>query len=94
MTEREQPGPERAERVTINLSLHEKEWLRRRAFWNGVSLSGQVRALLLREMAETGYLRPPDSEPEDFGFEKEMMEAVADSARQWDSLERNAFRDR
>ena len=27
-------------------------------------------------IAEEGYLRPPDDEPQDFGYEKEMMQFV------------------
>jgi hypothetical protein len=38
-------------------------------------------AALLRDhihylIAEEGYLRPPDDEPQDFGYEKEMMQFV------------------
>ncbi len=27
-------------------------------------------------ISEEGYMRPPDDEPQDFGFEKEMMQFV------------------
>ena len=27
-------------------------------------------------IAEEGYLRPPDDEPQDFGYEKELMQFV------------------
>lgn len=38
-------------------------------------------AAILRErlqflIADEGYLRPPDDEPQDFGYEKEMMQFV------------------
>ena len=38
-------------------------------------------AALLREhihylITDEGYLRPPDDEPQDFGYEKEMMQFV------------------
>ena len=38
-------------------------------------------ASLLRQhlhylLREEGYLRPPDDEPQDFGYEKEMMQFV------------------
>jgi hypothetical protein len=66
----------RTEQVSIRLTLHEKEWLRRRAYWEGVPAAALLRSLLRSEMAEGGYLRPPDDEPQDFGFEKEMMEAA------------------
>jgi hypothetical protein len=35
-------------------------------------LRDHVRSLI----AEEGYLRPPDHEPQDFGYEKEMMQFV------------------
>jgi len=35
-----------------------------------------VRDHILDLVAEEGYLRPPDDEPQDFGFEKEMMQFV------------------
>ncbi len=35
-------------------------------------LRDHVRTLI----AEEGYLRPPDDEPQDFGYEKEMMQFV------------------
>ena len=33
-------------------------------------------------IAEEGYLRPPDDEPQDFGYEKEMMQFVLSVQRE------------
>jgi len=33
-----------------------------------------VRTMLHQTVAETGYIRPPDDEPQDFGEEKELMQ--------------------
>jgi len=33
-------------------------------------------------VAEEGYLRPPDDEPQDFGYEKEMMQFVNSAGRE------------
>jgi hypothetical protein len=46
-------------------------------------------AELLRErirfaIAEEGYLRPPDDEPQDFGYEKEMMQFVVSVQKEMD----------
>lgn len=66
----------RTRAVSIKLTDEEYEWLRRKAHWEGKPM-----ALLLREhihylITEEGYLRPPDDEPQDFGYEKEMMQFV------------------
>ena len=67
--------------VTVRLTPEEYEWLRRRAYWEGVSMAellrGQVHALIREE----GYLRPPDEEAQDFGYEKEMIEFVNSVSR-------------
>ena len=62
--------------LTIRLSLEEHEWLRRYAHWEGSSMAGAVRSKLHQLVVETGYLRPPDDEPQDFGEEKELMQWV------------------
>ena len=35
-----------------------------------------LRSQLLSLAAETGYLRPPDDEPQDFGDEKSLMQWI------------------
>lgn len=35
-----------------------------------------LRRQLIEMVRETGYLRPPDDEPQDFGEEKELMQWV------------------
>ena len=62
--------------VTIKLSSDEREWLRRYAHWEGISMSAALRSRLHELVVETGYLRPPDDEPQDFGEEKELMQWV------------------
>ena len=62
--------------ITIRLSQEEKEWLRRKAYWEGTTMSDLLRSHIRYLAAEEGYLRPPDDEPQDFGYEKEMMEFV------------------
>jgi len=62
--------------TTVRLSADEVEWLRRKAHWDGTSPSGAIRAMLHEWIAEQGYLRPPDDDPQDFGFEKEQMQFV------------------
>ena len=62
--------------ITIRLSQEEKEWLRRKAYWEGTSMAELLRGHVRYLAAEEGYLRPPDDEPQDFGYEKEMMEFV------------------
>ena len=41
-----------------------------------------LRQHILYLVAEEGYLRPPDDEPQDFGYEKEMMEFVNSAGRE------------
>lgn len=62
--------------VTVRLSPEEREWLRRKAHWDGDTMAGLLRGHLLYLVREEGYLRPPDDEPQDFGYEKEMIEFV------------------
>ena len=62
--------------VSIKLSVEEHEWLRRKAHWDGVSMASLMRSQLHSIISDEGYLRPPDDEPQDFGFEKEMMQFV------------------
>ena len=66
----------RTRRITINLSEEEYEWLRRKAHWDETSRAGLLRDALRAMIAHEGYLRPPDDEPQDFGFEKEQMQHV------------------
>ncbi len=63
-------------RVCVTLSEEEHEWLHRHAYWQGSSMAGSLRRLLLRRIAEEGYLRPPDNEPQDFGYEKELLQHI------------------
>lgn len=62
--------------LSIRLTPEEYEWLRRRAYWEGCSMAALVRKEIHQQIAEEGYLRPPDDEPQDFGYEKEMMQFV------------------
>jgi hypothetical protein len=62
--------------ITVRLSQEEKEWLQRKAYWEGTTAAELLRHHILYLVAEEGYLRPPDDEPQDFGYEKEMMEFV------------------
>ncbi len=62
--------------VTIKLTSEEREWLRRRAYWEGTTMTDILRRHLHYLIREEGYLRPPDDEPQDFGYEKEMIEFV------------------
>lgn len=62
--------------VTVRLTPDEYEWLRRKAYWDGTNLSATLRARLHALIREEGYLRPPDEEEQDFGYEKEMIEFV------------------
>ncbi len=66
----------RNQSVTVKLSLEEYEWLRRRAYWDGKPMATLLRGHLHQLIAEEGYLRPPDDDPQDFGYEKEMMQFV------------------
>ena len=56
------------------LSAEEYEWLRRKAYWEQIPAGALLRSRLHSLIAEEGYLRPPDDEPQDFGYEKEMMQ--------------------
>lgn len=60
--------------VTVRLTTEEREWLRRKAHWEGMSVAELLRNCLYMLIREDGYLRPPDDEPQDFGYEKEMIE--------------------
>ena len=62
--------------VTVRLTREEREWLRRKAHWEGSTSTDILRQHLRYLIREDGYLRPPDDEPQDFGYEKEMMEFV------------------
>ena len=62
--------------VCVKLSDEEREWLRRRAYWEGTTMAEILRQHILYLIKEEGYLRPPDDEPQDFGYEKEMIEFV------------------
>lgn len=62
--------------VTVRLSGEEREWLRRKAHWEGATAAEILRRHLHFLIREDGYLRPPDDEPQDFGYEKEMMQFV------------------
>jgi len=62
--------------VTVRLTGEELEWLRRKAYWDGTSMAQFLRDHVHFLIKEEGYLRPPDDEPQDFGFEKEMIEFV------------------
>ncbi len=62
--------------ITVRLTSEEVEWLRRKAHWEEMSMSELLRDHLHMLIREEGYLRPPDDEPQDFGYEKEMMQMV------------------
>ena len=62
--------------VTVRLTVDEAEWLRRKAYWEGKSMAELLRDHLYFLIQEEGYLRPPEEEPQDFGYEKEMMQFV------------------
>lgn len=66
----------RSRSVTVRLTEDEYEWLRRKAHWDGVTMAGVLRDRFYYLVAADGYLRPPDDEPQDFGYEKEMMAFV------------------
>jgi hypothetical protein len=66
----------RSRAVSVKLDDDELEWLRRKAHWEGVSMAALLRRHLHELIAEEGYLRPPDDDPQDFGYEKEMMQFV------------------
>jgi hypothetical protein len=62
--------------VTVKLSVEEREWLRRKAHWDGTTMAEILREHIHYLIREEGYLRPPDDEPQDFGYEKEMIQFV------------------
>jgi hypothetical protein len=66
----------RTNALTVRLSVEEHEWLRRKAHWEGIPAAALLREHVRAMIAEEGYLRPPDDEPQDFGYEKEMMQFV------------------
>jgi hypothetical protein len=66
----------RTHAITIKLDEEEHEWIRRMAHWDNVAMASLLRATIHRLIADEGYLRPPDDEPQDFGYEKEMMQFV------------------
>lgn len=66
----------RTHAITVKLTDEEYEWIRRKAHWNDTAMAGLLRAHIHELIAEEGYLRPPDDEPQDFGYEKELMQFV------------------
>ena len=76
MTPLETEALARNHSVTIKLSAEEYEWLRRHAHWEDKPMATLLRDHLHHRIAEEGYLRPPDDDPQDFGYEKEMMQFV------------------
>lgn len=68
--------------ITVRLTQEEKEWLRRKAHWEGTTMAVLLRSHVRFLVSEDGYLRPPDDEPQDFGYEKEMMEFVSSVERE------------
>lgn len=62
--------------VSVKLTQEEVEWLRRKAYWEGATMAELLRRHVHFLIREDGYLRPPDDEPQDFGYEKEMIEFV------------------
>jgi hypothetical protein len=66
----------RTHAVTVKLTGDEYEWLRRKAYWEGKTMAALLRDRLYFLVEEEGYLRPPEDEPQDFGYEKEMMQFV------------------
>ena len=73
-----------SEAVKFRLSAEEHEWLRRKSHWDNCSISQLLREYVRVHMAEDGYLRPPDDEPQDFGYEKEMMQYVVSVQKEVD----------
>ena len=67
---------QRNKNVSLKLSSEEYEWLRRKAHWEGTTMADIFRSHLHFLIRDEGYLRPPDDEPQDFGYEKEMIEFV------------------
>jgi hypothetical protein len=67
--------------ITLKLTEDEHEWLRRKAHWEDRPMAAILRDHLHALIAEEGYLRPPDDEPQDFGYEKEIMQMVVSIQR-------------
>ena len=72
----------RTSSVTVKVTAEEYEWLRRKAYWEGSTMAELLRRHIHALVQEDGYLRPPDDEPQDFGYEKEMMEFVSSVGRE------------
>ncbi len=70
------PNLSRTQSVTVRLTAEEYEWLRRKAHWDDTRMAVLLRRHIRTLIADFGYLRPPDDEPQDFGFEKELMQFV------------------
>lgn len=66
----------RTHSVAVRLSEEEFEWFRRKAHWEGKPMAALLREHIRFLISEEGYLRPPDDEPQDFGYEKEMMQFI------------------
>lgn len=66
----------RSRSLSVRLSEEEFEWFRRKAHWENQSMSALLRQYVRYLIAEEGYLRPPDDEPQDFGVEKEMIQFI------------------
>jgi hypothetical protein len=62
--------------VTVRLTGEEREWLRRKAHWEETTSAELLRKHIHFLIKEDGYLRPPDDEPQDFGYEKEIMQFI------------------
>lgn len=72
----------RTQTVSVRLTTDEYEWFRRKAHWEGKPMASLLREHIHFLVAEEGYLRPPDDEPQDFGYEKEMMQFVLSVQRE------------
>ena len=66
----------RTHAVTVRLTEEEFEWIRRKGHWDNSAISQILRQHIHNLVRDEGYLRPPDDEPQDFGFEKEMIQFV------------------
>ncbi len=66
----------RTHAISVRLTADEYEWLRRRAHWEETAMSDVFRNHLHHLIRDEGYLRPPDDDPQDFGYEKEMIQFV------------------
>lgn len=74
----------RTHSISVRLSSEEYEWFRRKAHWEGRTMAELLRERIRFAIAEEGYLRPPDDEPQDFGYEKEMMQFVVSVQKEMD----------